>query len=45
MKGDELVGWHHQLGGQEFEQLWELVMTGRLVCCGPWSSKDLDTTE
>ena len=23
---DEMVGWHHQLDGHEFEQLWELVM-------------------
>ena len=22
---DEVVGWHHQLNGYEFEQLWELV--------------------
>ena len=21
-----MVGWHHQLNGQEFERLWELVM-------------------
>ena len=23
---DEIVGWHHQLDGHEFEQLQELVM-------------------
>ena len=23
---DEIVGWHHQLDGHEFEQAWELVM-------------------
>ena len=23
---DEMVGWHHQLNGHEFEQLWEMVM-------------------
>ena len=22
---DEMVGWHHRLNGQEFEQLWETV--------------------
>ena len=22
---DEVVGWHHQLNGLEFEQLWEMV--------------------
>ena len=26
MTEDEMVGWHHQLNGHEFEQLWELVM-------------------
>ena len=24
MTEDEMVGWHHQLDGHEFEQLWEL---------------------
>ena len=26
MTEDEMVGWHHQLDGHEFKQLWELVM-------------------
>ena len=26
MTEDEVVGWHHQLDGHEFEQFWELVM-------------------
>ena len=26
MTEDEMVGWHHQLDGHEFEQLQELVM-------------------
>ena len=26
MTEDEMVGWHHQLNGHEFERLWELVM-------------------
>ena len=26
MTEDEMVGWHHQLNGHEFENLWELVM-------------------
>ena len=26
MRKDEMVGWHHQLNGHEFEKLWELVM-------------------
>ena len=46
MTGDEMVEWHHQLDGHDFEQApgvgdgW-----GSLVCCGPWGHKDLDTTE
>ena len=23
---DEMVGWHYQLNGHEFDKLWELVM-------------------
>ena len=23
---DEMVGWHHQLGGHDLSKLWELVM-------------------
>ena len=26
MTVDEMVGWHHQFNGHEFEQLWQLVM-------------------
>ena len=26
MTEDEMVGWHHQLNGHEFEQLQELAM-------------------
>ena len=26
---DEMVGWHHQLNGHEFEQLWEMVKEGK----------------
>ena len=26
MTEDEMAGWHHRLNGQEFEELWELVM-------------------
>ena len=43
---NEMVGWHHQLSGQEFEQALG-VGDGResLVCCRPWGCKELDTTE
>ena len=41
-----MVGWHHQLNGHEFEQLWELVMDREgLVCCGSQGHKESDTTE
>ena len=26
MTEDEMVGWHHQLDGHEYAQLWVLVM-------------------
>ena len=43
---DEMVGWHHQLEGHEFEQAPEVGDgQGRLVCCGPWGCKKLDATE
>ena len=38
---DEMVGWHHQLNGHEFEQA---PGSGR-ACCSPWGHKELDTTE
>ena len=46
MTEDEMVGWHHQLNGQEFEQAPE-VSDGResLACCGPWDRKEADITE
>ena len=39
----EMVGWHHQLDGREFEQDGE--GQGGLVCCSPWGHKELDITE
>ena len=42
---DEMVGWHHQLDGHEFEYSPEVDGQGSLVCCCPWSHKQLDTTE
>ena len=43
---DEMVGWHHQLNGQEFEQtLGDSEGQGSLVCCSPWGHKELDMTE
>ena len=43
---DEMVGWHHQLKGLEFEQgLGIGDGKGSLVCCSSWGSKESDTTE
>ena len=43
---DEMVGWHHQFYGHEFEQAPRVgVGQGSLVCCSPWGCKESDTTE
>ena len=43
---DEMVGWHHQLHGHEFEQApWDGEGQGRLACCNPWGCKESDMTE
>ena len=37
MAGDEVVGWHHQFNGLEFEQAAGVGDgQGSLVCCSPW---------
>ena len=42
---DEIIGWHHQLDGHEFEQvLGESEGQGSIECCSPWGHKALDTT-
>ena len=46
MTENEMVGWHHQLNGHEFEQASEIGDgQGGLVCCSPWGLKELDMTE
>ena len=46
MTEDEMVGWHHQLNGHEFEQApGDSEGQGGLVCRSPWGCKELDTTE
>ena len=46
MTEDEMVGWHHQPDGHEFEQgLGAGDGQGSLVCCSPWGRKELDMTE
>ena len=46
MTGDEMVGGHHRLDGQEFEQTLGVGDgQGSLACCNPWGLKELDMTE
>ena len=43
---DEMVGWHHQLNGCEFEQALGVGDgQGSLVCGSPWDPKESDMTE
>ena len=43
MTEDEMVEWHHQLNGYEFEQpLGGGEGQGRLACCGSWGHKGWD---
>ena len=43
---DEMVGWHHQLDGHEFEQAPGVGDgQGSVACCSPWGHKESDTTE
>ena len=46
MTEDEIVGWHHQLDGHEFE-LTPGVGDGQgsLACCSPQDHKESDMTE
>ena len=41
---DEMVGWHHQLNGREFEQALGVDGQGSLACCSPWGCRESDTT-
>ena len=46
MTEDEVVGWHYQLNGHEFEQaLGDSEGQGSLVCCSAWGRKESDMTE
>ena len=43
MTEDEIVGWHNQLNGREFEQtLGDSEGQGSLVCHSPWVCKELE---
>ena len=42
---DEMAGWHQWPSGREFEQTpGDSEGWGSLICCSPWSHKELDTT-
>ena len=46
MTEDEVVGWHHQLNGHEFElALGAGNGQGPLVCCSPWGFTESDMME
>ena len=46
MTEDEMVGCHHRLNGQEFQQALGVGDgQGSLACCSLWGCKESDTTE
>ena len=45
MKEDEMVGWHHQLSGHEFETPGDNEGQGSLTHSSPWGCKGSDITE
>ena len=46
MRRGEMVGWHHQLKGHEFEKALGVGNgQGGLACCSPWGRKESDMTE
>ena len=40
-----MVGWHHQLNGHEFEQMWEIVKDRETWCATVHGIAKSDTTE
>ena len=45
MTEDEMVGWHHQLNGHEFEQiLGDSQSQGSLACYTSWGRQESDMT-
>ena len=46
MTADDMVVWHHQLHGHEFEQAPGVGDgQGGLACCYSWGSEESDMTE
>ena len=45
MAENQMVRWHHQLNGHEFEQtLGDGEGRESLKCCNPWDHKESDMT-
>ena len=45
MTEDDIVGWHHQLNGYEFDQTpGDNEGQGILECCDPWGQKESDVS-
>ena len=43
---DQIVEWHHQLNGHEFERTpGDSEGQGTLACCSPWVCIDSDMTQ
>ena len=41
---DKVIGWHHRLNEQEFEQaLGDGEEQRSLACCSPWGREESDT--
>ena len=46
MTEDKVVGWYHQVNGQEFQQApGDGEGQGSLACFSPWHHKESDMTE
>ena len=46
MTEDEMIEWHHQLNGQEFEQApGDSEGQGSLVCYSSWRHQESDMTQ
>ena len=44
-ENDEIIGWHHQLNGLEFQQTpGDGEVQGSLTCCSPRDHKESDKT-
>ena len=45
MMEDGMIGWHHRLDRNEFEQARVGDGQGGLACCSPWAHNESDMTE